>query len=81
MALLFAAIVTATVLLIIGAVVTLRRMQHSATARLLAGILAGLGAWILIAALLERTGTMWPLAVLAALLAMSGGQRRTRTSS
>lgn len=71
---LFALIICVTIAAIVGAIVTLRRMQASKTARLFAGMLAGFGAWILAASCLQRAGSLWPLIVLAVLLAVTGGR-------
>lgn len=70
MASLLAAIVIVTVALCVGAVYVLRHLQPSSpTARVLAGLMAGYGAFLFAYLLFERRS--WPLVVMVALAAIA----------
>lgn len=68
MAALLTSLVLLTVVLCSVAVWLLRHQSSSPTARVIAGLFAGYGAWLLTSLWLQSQG--WPLVVLAVLLAL-----------
>lgn len=68
MAALLTSLMIVTVVLCAAAVWLLRHQSSSPTARVIAGLFAGYGAWLLTSLWLH--GRSWPLVVLAVLLAV-----------
>lgn len=68
MTVLLSSIVALTIALCIAAVVILRRANRSATGRVLAGLMAGYGAWLLFYVALQRDG--WPMLIAAVLVGL-----------